>query len=237
MFALPVTSLEEKEPQMKPTTIMMSLVLGLLTLSLLGGFGSSAANDSRGLPAAASEESALERARPTGQSQSDDEAGVDADLGKVGKKIDRETYLRMRDEDVARRRGIEPGRPFDPAARGRAIEQMERQEKGRLIESILNGGAPPPEGVDAAWTAIGPVTIPNGQALNNSSIAVTGRVTSIAVDPTNATKVYLGTAQGGVWRTQDRGCRWEAVVDDVQRRANCLAVPPPPLPSETDGRT
>src|SRR3989475_6716308 len=170
MFALPVTSLQEKEPRMKPTTIVMSLVLGLLTLSLLGTFGSSAASDSRGLPAAALDESALAQAKPTGQSQSDDDAGVDADLGKMGRSIDRETYLRLRDEYVARRRGIEPGRPFDPAARGRAIEQMERQEKGRLIESILNGGAPPPEGVDAAWTPIGAGTIPHGQALIKANI-------------------------------------------------------------------
>src|SRR5438552_10316782 len=139
MFALPVTSLQEKEPRMKPTTIVMSLVLGLLALSLLGSFGSSAASDSRALAAASSNESALDDAKPTGQSQSDDEAGVDADLGKIGRSIGRETYLRLRDEYVARRRGIEPGRPFDPGARGRAIEQMERQEKGRLIDSILNG--------------------------------------------------------------------------------------------------
>src|SRR5437667_6311605 len=213
---------------MKPTTIVISLVLGLLTLSLLGGFGSSAASDSRGLPAAAaSDESASEQARATGQSQSDDEEGVDADLGKIGRKIDRERYLRLRDEYVARRRGIEPGRPFDPAARGRAIGQMERQEKGRLIESILNGGAPPPEGVDAAWTAIGPVTIPNGQALNNANMAVTGRVTSIAVDPTNAGKVYLGTAQGGVWRSLDGGNTWTPIFDNADTMAvGALAIAP-----------
>ncbi len=198
---------------MKPTTIVMSLVLGLITFSLLGSFGSSAASDSRGLPAAASDESALDQAKPTGQSQSDDETGVDADLGKIGRNIDRETYLRLRDEYVARRRGIEPGRPFDPGARGRAIEQME--------------GAPPPEGVDAAWIAIGPVTIPNGQALNNANIAVTGRVTSIAVDPTNASKVYLGTAQGGVWRSLDGGATWTSIFDNAQTMAiGALALAP-----------
>ena len=212
---------------MKPTTIVITLVLGLLTFSLLGGFGSSAASDSRSLPAATSDKSPLEQTEPRGQVQSDDDAGVDADLGKMGRSIDRETYLRLRDEYVARRRGIEPGRPFDPGARGRAIEQMERQEKGRLIDSILNGGVPPPEGVDAAWTAIGPVTIPNGQALNNSNIAVTGRVTSIAVDPTNASKVYLGTAQGGVWRSLDGGTTWSSIFDNADTMAvGALALAP-----------
>ena len=212
---------------MKPTTIVMSLVLGLLTLSQLGTFGSSAASDSRALRTTSSDEPALAEATPAGQSQSDDEAGVDADLGKIGRSIDREAYLRLRDEYVARRRGIEPGRPFDPTARGRAIEQMERQEKGRLIDSILNGGVPPPEGVDAAWTAIGPVTIPNGQALNGANIAVTGRVTSIAVDPTNAGKVYLGTAQGGVWRSLDGGATWTSIFDNADSMAvGALALAP-----------
>src|SRR5437016_5173072 len=215
---------------MKRTAILFGLIIALFIFSLLGVFGSSSASDGRS--SNASDQSpqdvvGQDQASPTGQSQSEDNPGVDADLGKMGRNIDRETYLRLRDEYVARRRGIEPGRPFDPAARGHAIEQMERQEKGRLIESILNGGAPPPEGVDAAWTAIGPVTIPNGQAVNNSNIAVTGRVTSIAVDPTNATKVYLGTAQGGVWRSLDGGSTWTSIFDNAQTMAvGALAIAP-----------
>src|SRR6266404_8619770 len=215
---------------MKRTAILFGLIIALFTFSLLGVFGSSSASNGRS--SNASDQSpqdvvGQEQASPSGQSQSEDNPGVDADLGKMGRNIDRETYLRLRDEYVARRRGIEPGRPFDPAARGQVIEQMERQEKGRLIESILNGGAPPPEGVDAAWTAIGPVTIPNGQAVNNSNIAVTGRVTSIAVDPANASKVYLGTAQGGVWRSLDGGSSWTSIFDDAQTMAiGALALAP-----------
>ncbi|PYS34831.1 MAG: hypothetical protein DMF75_05345 [Acidobacteria bacterium] len=215
---------------MKRTAILFGLIIALFIFSLLGVFGSSSASDGRS--SNASDQSpqdvvGQDQASPTGQSQSEDNPGVDADLGKMGRNIDRETYLRLRDEYVARRRGIEPGRPFDPAARGHAIEQMERQEKGRLIESILNGGAPPPEGVDAAWTAIGPVTIPNGQALNNSNIAVTGRVTSIAVDPTNATKVYLVAALGGVWRSLDGGSTWTSIFDNAQTMAiGALALAP-----------
>src|SRR2546428_12433005 len=35
-----------------------------------------------------------------------------------GARMDRETYLRLRDEYVLALRGIEPGKPFDPSARG-----------------------------------------------------------------------------------------------------------------------
>jgi len=208
---------------MKHTTIAITLILGLLIFSLLEGFGSSAASPNKDV----SEGSASEQTNGQDRANEEDVGGVDADMGKTGGKINRETYLRLRDEYIARRRGIEPGQPFDPTARGRAIEQMQRQEKGRLIESILNSGAPPPEGVDAAWTPIGPVTIPNGTALNNSNIAVTGRVTSIAVEQTNARKVYLGTAQGGVWRSLDGGSTWTPIFDNADTMAvGALALAP-----------
>lgn len=207
---------------MKRTAIILSLVFGILGFALLDGLRSSSANTVR---RDVREEQFQEPAQ-THQTD-EDAAGVDADLGKIGGRIDREKYLRLRDEYVARRRGIEPGKPFDVSARGRAIEQMQRQEKGRLIESILNSGAPPPEGADAAWTAIGPVTIPNGQALNNGNIAVTGRVTAIAVDQSNASKIYLGTAQGGVWRSLDGGTTWTSIFDNAQTMAiGALALAP-----------
>src|ERR1700719_3818955 len=41
--------------------------------------------------------------------------------------IDEGEYLRQREAQIARMRGFEPGKPFDPAARSRAIAQMNRQ--------------------------------------------------------------------------------------------------------------
>jgi hypothetical protein len=48
-----------------------------------------------------------------------------------------------------------------------------------------------------AWVSIGPAPIPNGQV--TGALAVGGRVTAFAIDPNNTSKVYLGTAQGGVY--------------------------------------
>src|SRR6185436_9856540 len=114
--------------------------------------------------------------------------------------LDEKTYLRLRDEYISRRRGFEPGQPFDPDARGRAIRQMQVQEafQAEIAKRLqLNS----PNVPNAVWTAIGPAPLPNG-FLNQR---VTGRVTSIVVDPTNSSKVYLDTAQGGVWRSLDGG--------------------------------
>lgn len=43
--------------------------------------------------------------------------------------IDKATYLQLRAEHVARLRGIERGRPIDPALRSRAIEQFQQKER------------------------------------------------------------------------------------------------------------
>lgn len=71
--------------------------------------------------------------------------GVDPDRGEFAGEVDREDYLRRREEWVNRRRGIKPGVPFDPAARGRAIRKMELQEtalrprKGGFNLQSING--------------------------------------------------------------------------------------------------
>jgi hypothetical protein len=158
--------------------------------------------------------------------QDQNQEEVDADLGKHGSKIDRQEYLELRGEYIARKRGIEPGRPFNPGLRGEAIQQMERQEKNSRLESIVSGDLTPAAG--GAWVPIGPFTIANGQQLNtNVDIAVSGRVTAVVVDPTNINNVYLGTAQGGVWKSTNGGTTWQSIFDSAQTQAiGALAVAP-----------
>ncbi len=56
----------------------------------------------------------------------------------------------------------------------------------------------------ALWVPIGPSSIPNGQTDTSTGPTlspVSGRVSAIAVDPTDANTVYVGGAQGGVWKS------------------------------------
>src|SRR5262249_9175781 len=46
-----------------------------------------------------------------------------------------------------------------------------------------------------------------------------GRVTSIAIDPTDGNTVYIGSANGGVWRTRDSGQTWTPIFDNAQSLA------------------
>src|SRR5712692_771673 len=235
---------------MKPAKSWLIPLVGLLLVFTIAGFGS-LADSNRGESGKGSAEASGTQqvylfASPTpskgigteakeienrqaGQNQPGEEDGNDPDLppGMRG-SIDKETYLRMRDEYVALRRGIEPGRPFDPEARGRAIEKMEEQQ--RQLESGSNGsvfdrlaaffGIGPSAG--PAWTALGPAPLPNG-----FGGAVTGRITAVVVDPTNSNTVYLGAAQGGVWRSLDGGATWTSIFDSAQSLAiGALALAP-----------
>ena len=159
----------------------------------------------------------------------------DADIPKfmIG-KINKEDYRNRRTEHINRLRGIERGRPHDPGARGRAIRQLDRQEgmPDRNTQTIRLGDANDPNpdvsaggvmgAADAnsssnspAWTSIGPAPIPNGQT-SGLTHAVSGRVTVIAIHPTNSDIAYVGTAQGGVYRTLDGGATWTAIFDNAQ---------------------
>src|SRR5882672_5526856 len=199
---------------MKHRNIAIVSIAGLLLALMVWSFGSSAA----GIKATANNSVAANEASVPPQGEEDE--FVDADLGKFGSKIDRDEYLRLRGEYFGRLRGIEPGRPFDPTMRSRAIEQMDRQQKGRRIESIVNGGLAPAAG--GAWAPLGPITLPNG-----SGGAVSGRATAVVVDPTNSNNVYLGTAQGGVWRSVNGGASWTTIFDSAESLAiGALALAP-----------
>lgn len=149
----------------------------------------------------------------------------DPDLAPGTPATDKEAYLKRRDEYVGLRRGFEAGKPFDPAARGRAIAQMQAQEmlqaatiKLARRQSARNffGLAP---AVIPVWTAIGPAPLPSGP--------FTGRVSCVVVDPTDSNKVYLGTAQGGVWRSLDGGANWVSIFDNAASQAiGSLALAP-----------
>ena len=44
---------------------------------------------------------------------------------------------------------------------------------------------------------------------------VSGRTTAIEVDPTDSNKVYVGTAQGGAYRSLDGGATWTPLIDNA----------------------
>lgn len=129
--------------------------------------------------------------------------GEDPDLPDfAGAKTSKRNFLLARDEQINFLRGF----PYDKAdARVRAIYAMKRQEM-ELAQNRTQATA------ERSWTPIGPAPIPNGQTTNTTT-AVSGRVTSIAVDPIDVNTAYVGTAQGGLYRTLDGGTTWTPLLD------------------------
>src|SRR5579872_3616332 len=138
--------------------------------------------------------------------------GQDPDQPRIGAGIDHGRYLQLREDYVRRLRCI----PMPTAARSAAVGAMKQQS----IVSALNGLTTP------AWVSIGPAPIPNGQT-TGFEVPVSGRVTAIDVHPTNPNIAYVGTAQGGVYRTLDGGVTWTAIFDSAQSLAiGAVAIAP-----------
>lgn len=104
-----------------------------------------------------------------------------------------------------------------------ALEQsrtMRSSDRGRAA------GITPSPGI-SNWVQLGPTTIPNGQTYSNARVNVTGRVTSIIVDKTDPKIIYLGAAQGGVWKTIDGGKNWVPKSDnEISLAVGAMAMDP-----------
>ncbi|MEJ7622557.1 MAG: carboxypeptidase regulatory-like domain-containing protein [Pyrinomonadaceae bacterium] len=137
--------------------------------------------------------------------------------------VSREEFHLMRASGSEMKRGINNEFELDPQARPKAIDRLEKQERSRLSlprsrqrDSLL-----------AAWTPIGPAPIPNAQVGTAPVTTASGRVLSIAVHPTNPDIVYVGTAQGGLYRSTNGGTSWTPLMDSALSLAiGALALAP-----------
>ncbi|MDX6530254.1 MAG: hypothetical protein QOH41_2544 [Blastocatellia bacterium] len=99
-----------------------------------------------------------------------------------------------------------------------------------MLMAAAIAGAPQPVApvVGASnWIQLGPTAIPKGQTYGGGRVLVTGRVTSIVVDPTAPNTIYCATAQGGVWKTINGGISWVPTSDnEVSLAIGALAIDP-----------
>ena len=72
------------------------------------------------------------------------------------------------------------------------------------------------------WTSIGPQPTSAG-----TNFVSAGRVNSIAIDPQNSNTLYIGAAEGGVWKSTDGGTTWKSLTDAQPSMANgAIALDP-----------
>ena len=139
----------------------------------------------------------------------------DPDLPRFAKPVNtqfsKEDFMTRRAEAAAMKRGLHADKRVNPRDRQAAIQQMEQQQ--RSIATAPTSAAQ--VAMTTAWTEIGPNPIPNGQVVAGPSTAASGRTIAIAVHPTNPNLVYVGTAQGGLYRSTDGGAVWTALMDNA----------------------
>jgi hypothetical protein len=76
--------------------------------------------------------------------------------------------------------------------------------------------------IERSWKPVGPDPIPF-----NASVSYSGRVSAIAVDPVDPNIVYVGTAQGGLYRSLNGGASWTPLMDNALTMAiGAIAIAP-----------
>ncbi|MBA2613309.1 MAG: T9SS type A sorting domain-containing protein [Bacteroidetes bacterium] len=71
------------------------------------------------------------------------------------------------------------------------------------------------------WSPTGPINFP----INTSGqINGIGRTTQIKFDPINVNRIYVTTASGGVWRSNDTGATWAHLGTDVLAKMSCASI-------------
>ncbi|MCL4832397.1 MAG: hypothetical protein KJZ86_08150 [Caldilineaceae bacterium] len=76
------------------------------------------------------------------------------------------------------------------------------------------------------WQNIGPAPMVDSK-VGQQKINVSGRVRALAVHPNDPNTVYLGAAQGGVWKTTNGGDSWTPLTDNQASLAmGALAIDP-----------
>jgi autotransporter-associated beta strand protein len=82
---------------------------------------------------------------------------------------------------------------------------------GERLDVQGSGPGVAPANVPLRWFNAGSAPINNGETPGNE--ATTGRVTGVAVDPTDPKVMYVSTAGGGAWKTKNDGLTWEQLFD------------------------
>lgn len=119
--------------------------------------------------------------------------------------------------------------PLDPDFRRKRIQEYRERQHQEIAGDTRPGtrgarDAAPPLPPDAPpannWIAIGPSVLRQGQG--GVKPATSGRTPAIAVAP-GGTRLYIGSANGGVWVSEDTGTTWRSLMDSFDLNPTTIA--------------
>ena len=135
---------------------------------------------------------------------------------------DEEQALKRDDAFITRRTAGDVPLPVDVAGQ----EQGEAQNEGKALKNAKPKPPISPPTFTGAWTEISPNPIVQVTRGSNTFYAVSGRVSALAIRPSNGQKI-LGGAQGGIWTYDELAGVWTARTDDQSTLSiGALAIAP-----------
>lgn len=84
---------------------------------------------------------------------------------------------------------------------------------GESLKVIGSGTGTVPSILPIRWFNQGPGSINNGETPGNRPVS--GRIVSVATDPTDPNVIYIAAGTGGVWKTKDKGVTWQPLLDNI----------------------
>ncbi len=98
-----------------------------------------------------------------------------------------------------------PGDRIDAAACAESVRHRDRMPAAFGVGTDGVGGA--------TWQYVGPTNLDIPYSTYYGVRPINGRVNCLAVDPSNPNTIYLGGANGGVWKTTNGGTNWTPLTD------------------------
>ncbi len=138
-------------------------------------------------------------------------AAMEKEKAAAKAKKKKKTKARSR----AKRRGIGTFAAADMAALYMAGAESLEAAATETPAAAAPGAEPlgPQAPAAPSWRLVGPRLIPDGQTYGAGRTPVSGRVSSVAVDPSNANHILCGSAAGGVWESRNGGASWAPRTD------------------------
>lgn len=124
----------------------------------------------------------------------------------------------------ARMKGeLSAGGHDDPEARDRWYWEQRAYPAGSIpvavhrgaVQRELAAGRLRHAGDEPGWSSLGPAPLRDITYGLDSAQNASGRALSLAIHPGNPDILFLGTAQGGIWKSTDRGHSWRSIGEQA----------------------
>lgn len=103
------------------------------------------------------------------------------------------------------------------------------------LDAYYSGQRSLPEIDVSNWNFLGPVGLPDSKtgSINNMYVNGEGWIHDIVVNPDNTDEIYIGSHNGGLWKTEDGGDNWFSLTDEYPEILGIKSIAINSFPGQT----